>query len=157
MKGVNWGRTLARVLSILLVLRASAVMVYAFGLYLREPELYREIVDIRMTSIGLVVVYLVLALLLWLRADRFSPSSEESVEEHRDSVAIVTVLIAAVGAYFFFQQGNMALAQGLSYVFDTTDSRRQAQMPDFAFNLFASAVCATVVFKSKSLANWIGK
>ncbi len=157
MKGANWGRIVARVLSVVLVMKVVAFLAstvpnspWDVDLSLGGSE---YLIYMAIELVGLVA----LAMLLWFGCDRFSPSKEDLTTENKDSLAFTTVAIAAIGTYFFLQQGGSALAGGLDYAFEQDIYKWVPKRPAFAFHLAAVALSAVLVIKSKAFAAWIAK
>ena len=157
MKGVNWGRIVARVLSVVLVMKTVSLLASTMPNMLLRGELLGQdpgIFDlVTITSI----VFIALAILLWFGCDRFSPSSEESSTATRDGITFTTVAVAAIGTYFFLLQGERVLTYGLASVYNESRFPWQASQPALVFHLVSTALSAVLVIKSKALAAWIAK
>lgn len=157
MKGTDWGRIVARVLSIVLVMRALSLAATILPLYL-DSRKYRDEFDSYLTiQIVFVVVILLLAVIAWVFSHKFSPSKSEETEEPKDIGAAATVLIATVGMFFAYSQGGLALSEGLIKPFDVDAFKWEMQQPSFAFHMVTTALSVAIVVKSKAIATWMAK
>ena len=155
MKGVNWGRIVARVLSIVLVLNALESLRPLFELFQINSE--GSAADWEIGGFYLVEpsVQIALAVILWFGAARFAPQSVDAQEDPKRAKAVVTIVIAAVGAYFFFWQGFSVSGQILRVVSESADLQGHAGRPMFLVPLGGMILAALIVFRSKPIATWI--
>ena len=163
MKGTDWGRIVARVMSVVLVLKSLTLASSTLSYYLESREYFilapreysDEIPAYLYPEIGLAVLLLVLATLFWKFSDRFSPIKDGESEEPKDSLTVATVFVAAMGAYFFFWQGGLALEEGPFKSFDYFSW--EMKKPSFVFHIVTTALSVAIVLKSKALAAWMAK
>lgn len=97
MNNKHWGMLVARALSIWAMVQGIAVLLAQIDLW-RNIDASGDTHVSRVPSIVLVALHLVVAVLLWSFADRFSPSAIEK-EATGDSKPIATVLVAMGSAY----------------------------------------------------------
>ena len=98
MKSSGWGKLFSRVLSLLLIVAVGQ----GFGLAITVVSSSGQSVPFRFvlpSTIALAIV-LVLAVLLWVFADKFAPLSDEQREEGSERFAIA--IVAGVAAYWLF-------------------------------------------------------
>lgn len=157
MKGTDWGRIGARVLSVVLVMKSLSLISSFVPNYLNYREQLKEFGGYPLTEIVLAGLLLVLAVLLWIFSDRFSPNKEDEPDEPKDVLTVATVFVAAIGAYFFFWQGNLALTEGLYKAWDQDAFKWEMKQPSFAFHIVTMAISVAIVLKSKALAAWMAR
>lgn len=98
MKSSDWGKLFSRVLSLLLIVGVGQ----GFGLAITVASSSGRSIPFRfvLPSTIVLAIVLVLAVLLWVFADKFAPVSDDQREEGSERFAVA--IVAGVAAYWLF-------------------------------------------------------
>ena len=148
----DWGRIIARVLATTYFIGAVLALISAW------PTLTTEYAGEGVKlSLGLGIATPVLVgLLLWLFSHRFAPQSPGANIESDDRRVVGSALIAAVGAFVFFDNAQSAITFALS-LRDEPDGTVRNPGAHFVAHSVLVFIAAALVVWSRRVVEFISK
>ena len=151
MKGTNWGRIVARLTAILIFTRAIDYTYQVFQRYAIDQEYaLPESPNIEATQFFVAAALLAMAILLWVFADKFAPTSPDENQEVAEPDKLIIAFVAAFGAFIFLRYINYTFHSVISQAFEENGVLQKV----LSASVIYGAVLTILVFLwSCSLAN----
>ena len=148
MSSKDWGKLISRVLAVFVLLNAVVSLVSVMALPRYDLIAYSDDGWLYVPGICSFII----AVLLWVFADRFAPTTEPAGEADQSDFG--ALLIGAVAAYVFYQRGLNLVAPFFDPRVHSPEMQRNI-IYGAVINVIACLVAAYVLIHCRRIARWM--